>query len=92
MERKMSNAKHTPGLDICISANSNLVHIEERVSGRNIATMTMKGATREEKIVMAMKFSAAEDMLDALETFYDPSRGSFTDKARTAIAKARGKI
>jgi hypothetical protein len=82
--------KRRPELDICISANSALVHIEEKVSGRNIATMTMKGGTKEEKIAMAMKFAAAEDMLEALKSFFDPSLGSFIDKARAAIAKAEG--
>lgn len=43
----------TPELDICVSDNSNLIHIEEKVSGRNIATITFKGASKKERIEVA---------------------------------------
>jgi hypothetical protein len=57
----------TAALDICISANSNLVHVEEKATGRNVATMTMKAATKEEKIDMALLFAAAPDLRRELE-------------------------
>ena len=69
MTNSPNTAKQAPELDICVSANSNLIHIEEKVTGRNIATMTMKGGTREEKIALALQFAAAPELLEAAEAF-----------------------
>jgi hypothetical protein len=57
----------TAALDICVSANSGLVHVEEKATGRNVATMTMKAATKEEKIDMALLFAASPDLRRELE-------------------------
>lgn len=45
----------TKELDICVSDNSNLILIEEKETGRCVATLTMKGSTKEERIRIGLK-------------------------------------